>query len=100
MKALIFIGAVLLCVVVAIVFFIIGAASAGAVKSDRLARQNGFSRGHRDIYRRSMDVLNKITNAYALDASMDPLLRRVQLPESLDNEARKVIEDYRKEIDA
>jgi len=80
--------------------FLLGYIMASSVNTVRAARRNGFSQHHRNIYKRAIGSLNKIVNAHALDADMDPLLQRVSLPESLRSEAEKVLEDYRKEINA
>lgn len=67
---------------------------------NRIARQNGFSRGHQQIYSRAMTVLNRILEANTLDEALDPLVRVTTLSASLRREATQVRDDYREELNA
>jgi hypothetical protein len=71
-----------------------------AIERLRWAKTNGFTLEHNRIYKRSINTLNRIVDAWKLDEPMDPMLRHVQLPKGLSDEAQKVMDDYRKEINA
>ena len=79
----------------------IGYLAARAELRGRVRREmerSGWSKEHQKIYHQAVGVLNKIVNAHYLDVPME--FRVVQLPDGLRTEAQKLIDRYRKEIDA